>query len=82
MKGITRQEFLDGVKFKLRESDSIHYRFSKSEESSDGCLVSWAGYEANVTLVGSKRASWFTFVLDKKVTGYLYFSELFRVEDE
>jgi hypothetical protein len=85
---MTKQEFLSGKTFKFaKNTGSNTFQYGKSEEgfsgyiqrnilSSDGKEVILTDYEVNVTKVGSKTFTVYTYILDKKIQLKYRFDEL------
>lgn len=68
---ITKQQFKDGVQFKYRNTTY------KSHNQDDGIyyISNFGGYVGNVLKVGTKSFTIYTFVMGKKVTVKVNYSD-------
>ena len=77
---MTKQEFLNGKEFTLKGKNSnVFYKYERGLISElyyyKGRVIA-DSYECNVDKIGTKYFTFFTFCLNKKVSGKINFSEL------
>lgn len=71
---ITKQQIKDGVPFKYK---GLKYTVKSTYENNDDeyYVANFAGYVSNVDKIGTKSFTTFTFVMDKKVTVKVNYSD-------
>lgn len=88
---MTKQEFLEGVEFKVKPYDNNTFCLKGQDSSSFYILRNicdsqgkkiLSNYEASVEKMGPNTFKAFNFVLGKRILVYLRFEDLIKVENE
>lgn len=80
---MTKQEFLEGKWFKLKELSSVAYKYSKNQIHERLMINNTQSYEvsAQVTDITSFGFKGYGFVMNKKVDVYFEFNDLILVKE-